>query len=246
MSYSELNQLVKAEELFDAGKLDEAFEILNNSVHFEELNSQQKDYFQFLKGLILLYQWKSDELIEFGEQIFQEGQISNNNLQSLDGLFFIIAGLIAAEKFEEALSKIETAEEYLGLIFNTPKNKYIQRKARIRLLKGVINLDLNKQDVAEECLRSVLDFQNQLGNTFEIVWATFMIARLLYQGKRRCNLAMEYANKACSIADQIKFNHFWIAYGQLSLGVIHSTLGEIDIGLKYYMKSLAIYREIKN
>ncbi|MFX1418368.1 MAG: tetratricopeptide repeat protein [Promethearchaeota archaeon] len=246
MSLSELDNLTRAEQLFNKGKLDKALEILNVSVQFEGFTSQQKDYFQLLKGLILFYQWKSDELIEFGEQIFQEGQISHNNLQSVDGLFFIITGLIAAEKFEEASRKLETAEVYLRLISDVSKDTFIQRKARIKILKGWINLDLNNQDLAEKYLGWVLDLQNQLGNTFETAWVNLMMARLTYQGKRRYDLAREYTNKLLSIAEKIKFNHFWIAFGQLSLGVIHSSLGEIDIGLKYYMKSLDIYREINN
>ncbi|UCC18346.1 MAG: hypothetical protein JSV62_09535, partial [Promethearchaeota archaeon] len=116
----------------------------------------------------------------------------------------------------------------------------------IRVLKGWINIDLNNLDLAEKCLDWVLDLQNQLGNTFEIVYAAFLKARLMYQGKRRYDLAREYTNKALLIAEQIKFNHYWIAFGQLSLGVIHSSLGEIDIGLEYYMRSLVIYREINN
>ncbi|MFW9820372.1 MAG: tetratricopeptide repeat protein, partial [Candidatus Thorarchaeota archaeon] len=246
MSYPMLNQLTRAEELFDSGKLDEAFELLNNEIKFEELNYQQKDYFQFLKGLILFHQWKYDELIEFGEKIFQDGQNFNDNLKSFDGLYFIISGLILTERFKEALPKIEAAEECLGLIFDIPKKKNIQRIARIRLLKGIINLELNKLDWAEKCLESVLNFKNQLGNTFEIVWAYFMMARLMYQGRRMYDLAMKYIDKALSIAKKIKFNHFWIAYGQLSLGAIHSFTGEIDNSLKYHMKSLAIFREIKN
>ncbi|MFX1418367.1 MAG: tetratricopeptide repeat protein [Promethearchaeota archaeon] len=246
MSYSELNQLTLAEELFDAGKLDEAYEILNDRVHFEELNSQQKDYFQHLKGLILFYQWKSDELIEFGELIFQEGQNLNDNLQSLDGLFFIIAGLCQANKFKEAIQKFETSEVLLELSSNVSKTNFTQRKARMRLLKGWINLESNNLDVAEKCLNWVLNSQNELGFTWEIIWANLLKARLKYQGKLMYNLCEEYARKAFSMAKQIKFNHFWIALCQLILGALYSGLGEIDISLKYHMKSLAIYRKIQN
>ncbi len=246
MSHSELNQLTRTEELFDAGKLDEALEILNDRVQFEGLNSQQKVYFQLLKGLILMHQNKCDELIEFGEQLFKEGQDLNDNLQSFDGLFFIIIGLGLSDKFKEAYQKIEIAEVLLGLISNLSKSVFFQRKIRLRVLKGWINLELNNQDLAENCLNWVLDSHNKLGNTFEIVWATFLKARLIYQGKCYYELGGEYAKKALSIAKQIKFNHFWIGLSLLYLGVLHSTLGEIDIGLKYYMKSLAIFREIKN
>ncbi|MFX1420610.1 MAG: tetratricopeptide repeat protein, partial [Promethearchaeota archaeon] len=235
-----------AEQLFDAGKLDEALEILNDWKQFEGLNLQQKDYFQLLNGLILFYQWKSDELIEFGEQIFQEGQNFNDNLQSFDGLFFIIIGLASAEKYEETLQKIEAAEVCLGFISDISKNVFFQRKARIRLLKGWVNLELNKLDVAEKCLNWVINSHNKLGNTFEIVYANLLKARLKYQGKLMYNLCGEYAMKAFSMAKQIKFNQFWIALSQLILGALYAGLGEIDISLKYHMKSLAIFREIKN
>ena len=64
MSHPELKELTRAEQLFDDGKLDEALELLNDWNQFEGLNLQQKNYFQFLKGLLLTYQNKSKELIE--------------------------------------------------------------------------------------------------------------------------------------------------------------------------------------
>ncbi|UCC18348.1 MAG: tetratricopeptide repeat protein [Promethearchaeota archaeon] len=246
MSHSELKQLTRAEELFDDGKLDEALEILNDRSQFEGLNPQQKEYFQYIKGLILFYQWKHEELFKHGEEIFQEGQNLNENLQSVDGLFFIIAGLCQAEKFKEAIQKIENAEVLLGLVSNISKTTFIQKKARIRVLKGWINLESNNIDVAEKCLDWVLNSQNDLGNTFEIVYANLLKARLKYQGKLMYNLCEEYAMKAFSMAKQIKFNHFWIALCQLILGALYGGLGEIDISLKYHMKSLAIFRKIKN
>ena len=92
MTYPELKQLTRAEQFFDEGKLDKALEILNDEQYFERLNFQQKNYFQFLKGLILLYLNKGEDLISLGEIIYKEGQKGNDNLQSCDGLFFIITG----------------------------------------------------------------------------------------------------------------------------------------------------------
>ncbi|NHJ19700.1 MAG: hypothetical protein EAX91_02065 [Candidatus Lokiarchaeota archaeon] len=246
MSHSELNQLARAEELFDEGELDKAYGILNDRSQFEELNPQQKEHFQFLKGLILFSQWKHVELFKHGEEIFKEGQNLNDNLQSLDGLFFIIAGLGQANRFKEAIQKFETAEVLLELSSNESRTIFTQRKARMRLLKGWINLESNNLDVAEKCLDWVLNSQNDLGNTFEIVWATLLKARLKFQGKLMYNLCGEYAKKAFSMAKQIKFNHFWIALCQVILGALYSSLGEIDISLKYFMKSLAIFRKIKS
>jgi tetratricopeptide (TPR) repeat protein len=242
----ELKQLTRAEELFDTGKLDEAFQVLNDRIHVQELNSQQKNHFQLLKGLIMMHQNKCDELIEFGDELFNEGQDLNDNLQSFDGLFFIIIGLGLSDKFKEAYQKIEIAEEFLGLISNVSKNVFFQRKVRLRILKGWINLEMNNQDLAEKCLNWVINSHSKLGNAFEIVWATFLKARLVFQGKRNYDLGGEYTRKALSMAKQIKFNHFWIALGELYLGALYIFQGEIDISLEYHMNSLAISREIKN
>ncbi|MFX0012470.1 MAG: hypothetical protein ACFE9R_19305, partial [Candidatus Hermodarchaeota archaeon] len=109
MAYPELKELTQAEQLFDAGNLDEALEILNDNHQFEGLDSQQISYFKFLKGLILWYQFKAEELIELGEQIFNEGQNLNDNLQSFDGLFFIILGLVSGKKVDKALENVKEA-----------------------------------------------------------------------------------------------------------------------------------------
>ncbi|MFX0043824.1 MAG: hypothetical protein ACFE8L_13005, partial [Candidatus Hodarchaeota archaeon] len=71
MSHPELNKLTRAEQLFDAGKLDEALEILNDWKQFEVLNPLQKSHFKFLKGLILFYQNKSEEVSKLGEQLLK-------------------------------------------------------------------------------------------------------------------------------------------------------------------------------
>jgi len=42
MSHPELNQLTRAEELFNEGELEKALEILNDWKQFEGLNPQQK------------------------------------------------------------------------------------------------------------------------------------------------------------------------------------------------------------
>ena len=89
MSYPELNDLTKAEQLFDDGKLDEALEVLKDWSQFKGLTPKQQSYYQFLYGLILFHQNKYEEIFKFGELIFKEGQKLNDNLQMFDGYFFI-------------------------------------------------------------------------------------------------------------------------------------------------------------
>jgi len=246
MSHSELNQLTKAEELFDAGNLDEALELLNDQSQFEGLSSQQKGYYKFLKGLILLHQNKSEELIKLGEQIFKEGQKLNENLQSVDGYFFIIKGLFQTYKFNEALKIVEKAEALLRSNSNASKSLLFQKETRINLVKALANLETGNIDLAEKCLEGPLSSEKELGNTFELVWANIETARIMFQVKSRYDLALEYTKKALSLAKEIKFNHYWIAYCQISFGCLYCAIGEFKISLKHSMESLAIFRKINN
>ena len=246
MSHPELKELTRAEQLFDDGKLDEALELFNDWSQFEGLNSQQKGYYQFLKGLILIYQNKSEEVIELGKRIFREGQKLKNNLQSFDGFFFIIAGLCLANKFDEALKKIEKTEALLRLLSRLSKNILNQRKARISVLKAWINLNTGNIDLAEKCLEGALGLQKELGNTFEIVWANILMAQIMLRVKIRSDLAMEYTKKALSMAKEISFNHYWIAMNYFYFGRIYADFGEFDVSLKHFMKSLNLFKRTKN
>ncbi|UCC20951.1 MAG: hypothetical protein JSV62_06625 [Promethearchaeota archaeon] len=245
MSPPKLKQSTRVEELFNVGKLDETLELLEDVNQFEGIDFRQKRYFQFLKGLILLYQWKTEEVINHGEEIFKEGQDLNDNLQSFDGLFFIISGLSQAFKFDEALKLVEKMETLLKHISNISTNKLIQNQVRLKILKVWINLYIGKIDLVKEGLEWCLASERELGNTFEIVWAHLLLAQVMLRVESRYDLAMEYTNGALSLAKEIKFNHFWIGLSHLQLGVIYYAIGELDIALNHNMKSLEIFKIIK-
>ena len=56
-------------------------------------------------------------LISLGEIIYKEGQKRNDNLQSFDGLFFIITGLAIAGKFEEAFKLFKEIDSAIKVYF---------------------------------------------------------------------------------------------------------------------------------
>lgn len=245
MSHPEFKELTRAEELFDNGKLNEALEMLKDWNLINDLNPQQRKHYQFVKGLILTYQNKSRELIKLGEDIIEEGQKLNDNLQSFDGFFFKLTGLGIAFKFSEAFELLEKVEAVLRLISNVPDNILIQREVRYSMLRGWINFNLGKIDIGEKYFNQTLGYQKELGYTFEFVWANLMMAYVMMV-RSRYDLAIEYTKKALTMAYEIKFKHFWIAFCELGFGVIYSSIGELDIALKHNMNSLAMYKEIKN
>jgi len=246
MSHPELKELTRAEQLFDDGKLDEALELFNDWNQFEGLSLQQKSYFQFLKGLILFYLNKGEDLISLGETIYKEGQKCNDKLQSLDGLFFIITGLAIAGKFEEAFNFFKEIESVIKSISNGSKEIITQRKARLSVAIAFVGLHGGKVDLVEKSLVWILDSQEKFDKSFEIVWANLIMASYLMRVKSKFDLCREHIKKALSLAKEIKFNHFWIALCQLYFGVYYTSIGEMDKSLKYNIKALELFKKIKS
>ncbi|MFX1569111.1 MAG: tetratricopeptide repeat protein [Promethearchaeota archaeon] len=248
MSLPKISQLTRAEEFFDEGELEKALEILNDQNQFEELTHEQKQYYQFLKGLVLTYQRKSKKLIEWGQELFNEGQNCNDILQSFDGLLLKLIGLcILDKKFEETSSLIEKAELFLKHMPNIVSKKiFLQRGARLTLLKAWINVNYGKIDFAEKSIEGVLSLQNKIGITFEIVWANLMMVQIMALVKGRFDLARTYLKKLLLCAKEIRFNHYWIAVYHGFSAILDRNIGELDNSLKYYMKSLKIVKGFKS
>ncbi|MFX1489561.1 MAG: tetratricopeptide repeat protein, partial [Promethearchaeota archaeon] len=246
MSYPALNQLARAEELFDTGFLDEALEILNDSSQYEGINLQQKSHFQFLRGLILYFFNQGEDLIDLGEKIYKEGQKRNDNLQSFDGLFFIIIGLGSATRFGEAFNFFTEIESVIKSISNLPKEIIIQRKVRLSVAKAYVGLFSGKVELIEKSLVWILDSQEKFDKSWEIICANLFMAAYLMSVKSNFDLCKKHLKKALSLANEIKFNHFWIALCQIYFGVYYWRTGEMDKSLKYYIKGLELFKKMKN
>ncbi|MFW9972111.1 MAG: tetratricopeptide repeat protein [Candidatus Odinarchaeota archaeon] len=246
MPHPELDQLTKAEYFFNACKIDEALELLNDHSLYEGLDLKQKRYFQFLTGLILLYQHNIEEAIKLGEQMLREGQKHNDNVYSFDGLFVIIDGMIQTYKFNDAKKKIEEAEDVLELISNKPKDALILREARLVLLRAALNIELGNYDKAEKYLEKLFEFQKELGYRCEFARANVIMARIMMWVKSRFDLAMECAKRILLIAKEIKFNHYWICIGHGMTALVYQCIGELDNSLKHYMKAMVIIKKFKS
>lgn len=246
MSHPELIHFSRVEELFNDGNLDEALEIIDDFIQLEGIDFQQKYNLNFLKGLILFYQSKSGDVVKLGKEIYKESQNLGEHLHAIDGLFFMIIGLCLDYKYNEAFEFIEKAEVLLKNLTNVPRNRLIKSELRINLVKAWINLEIGNIDLAEKDLEEILSLEKEIGVTFEILFATILNARIVFQGKAEYDLALNYRNKALSLAKTIKFNHFWIALCQLHIGWYYSEMGEFDKSLKHYMKSVKIFRKVNN
>ncbi|MFX1241902.1 MAG: tetratricopeptide repeat protein [Promethearchaeota archaeon] len=243
MYQPELKNLTRVEELVEEAKFNEALEILNDQRQYEGLNLHQKSHFQFLKGLCFFYLTKAEDLINLGEEIYEEGQKHDNKLQSFDGLFFIITGLAIAGRYEEVFKLFEKADSALKYISNVSKEILTQRKVRLGTVKAFAGLYSDRIDFFEKSIQWILDSQDDLENSFEIVWVNLLMADYLLRVKSNFDLSMEHIKKALSIAKKIQFNHHWIALCDAHFGINYGAIGELDKSLQHYMKCLELLKK---
>ena len=246
MSYPTLNQLTRAEELFNDGNLEEALEVLNDERHFEGLSLQQRSYSQFLKGLIFFYLNKGEDLISLGQGIHKEGQKYKNNLQSCDGLIFIITGLAIAGKFDEANNFFDEIKSLIKSLSNVSKEIITQRKARLSVVKAFVELRGSKVELVEESLLWILKSQEKFDESYEIIWANLIMASYVTRVEYDLDLCKKHIKKALSLAKKGKFNHYWIALCQLYFGVYYASIGEMDKSLKYNISALELFKKMKS
>jgi tetratricopeptide (TPR) repeat protein len=193
-----------------------------------------------------MYLNKGEDLISLGDTIYKEGQKCNDNLQSFDGLWFIITGLAIVGKFEEVFKLLEKAKSVIKSISNVSKKIITQRKARLSLTKAFVGLHADKVDLVEKSLVWILDSQEKFDKSFEVVWTNLIMASYLLRVKNKLDLCREHIKKALSLAKEIKFKHYWIATCYLYLGASYGSVGEIDKSLESNKKSLELFKKIKS
>ena len=246
MAQTGLAQLARAVELFDAGELKQAYPLMNDLIENNGLSFDQKVNILFMMGLIRAYQQKAEEVIELGEKISLEAQKLNQALPYFDGLYLILIGLVGGDKIEKAPEILKKAETIVKSLSNVPANELVLRESRLSLIKGWVAFHTGKVDLAEKETKNALNLLNGMDDHFEKVWAYLLLAQICIQMKSHFDLSMEYSKKALEVAKNVRFNHYWIAYSYIGIGVSYTLIYEYDLSLKFHLKSLEIFRKIDN
>ncbi|TFG15429.1 MAG: tetratricopeptide repeat protein [Promethearchaeota archaeon] len=246
MTQEELEQLTRAEELFENGNLDDAYSLLEKLAKENELGIDKKVHILYLMGLISVYQHKGEDAIDFGEQISSEAHKFKRDLLYLDGLFLKLVGLVISDKFEQTSDILQKADALLNSISNKPKDSLKLRKSRIIIVKAWIAFHSGKIKEAEKMIQTILNLMKNLDDNLEKAWAYLLLAQIHIQITFQLDLAMEYSKKALSIAKNIRFNHYWIAYSYIGIAVSYGLTYEYGLSLEFHMKSLEIFQKLDN
>jgi len=246
MLQEQLKWLIKAEELFDNGNLDDAYSLLKRLAEENELEFDRKVYILYLMGLISVYQHKGEQVIDLGGQISSEAQNLNRELIYIDGLFLILIGLILSDKYEDCSEIIEKADIVLKSISNIPKNDLKLRKSRIIIIKAWIAFHSGTIEVAKKAIKTALDLLKEIEDNFEKAWAHLLLSQIHIQITFQFDLSLEHSKEALRIAKNIRFNHYWIAYSYIGIGVSYTLIYEYDLSLEFNKKSLEIFQKLNN
>jgi len=246
MLQEQLKWLIKAEELFDNGNLDDAYSLLKRLAEENELEFDRKVYILYLMGLISVYQHKGEQVIDLGGQISSEAQNLNRELIYIDGLFLILIGLILSDKYEDCSEIIEKADVVLKSISNIPKNDLKLRKSRIIIIKAWIAFHSGTIEVAKKAIKTALDLLKEIEDNFEKAWAHLLLSQIHIQITFQFDLSLEHSKEALRIAKNIRFNHYWIAYSYIGIGVSYTLIYEYDLSLEFNKKSLEIFQKLNN
>jgi signal transduction histidine kinase len=113
--------------------------------------------------------------------------------------------------------------------------------ARYSQLFGNFSTDLHDFENAKPNLERAIELYRQLRDTTNIASSVFNLGRM-YQAMNINDRALELFFQAHKYFRSIN-NRTGIASVENNIGVIHRDLGNLDIAIRYYNRSLAIYRE---
>ena len=101
MTYLEPKELIRARQIIDEGKLDEALTLLNNYEQKEGLNHHDKAPCHLLQCQILFWQGKLKELINHIEHMYKESGGREGNLSIVDNLLIMTHTLVKLDRFDK-------------------------------------------------------------------------------------------------------------------------------------------------
>ncbi len=238
-------ELIRAEQLSDDGKLDEALTLLIYYEQKEGLNHHDKASYHLLQCQILLWQGKQKELIKHAEQTYKESEGLENNFLKVDSLLLMTHALVKLGRLEEAFDLMKQGEELMKTLPQELSKAYKQREAYLAYIKHhFFNRKASPNDALKH-LEHSLALREELGIKHEIAESLSSLAYHLCVFKGELNRPLKYAEQSLALAKESS-KTYYIAQCLLYLGVIYSSRGELNRSIINYEQSLELYKELNN
>ncbi|MFX1478658.1 MAG: tetratricopeptide repeat protein [Promethearchaeota archaeon] len=245
MSHPELKQLTQAEHLFEAGRLDEAHELLSVLEKNGNLSIHDKIFSQLLRTDFLYQQGQYNEVLMLAGEIYNESLELDKILLSVDALIWMTHALIFLNRLDKAEDIIRKGEELLKTLSKKASTGYKQREANLIFVKALFYEKNDEVDKALDCMEQSLELREDLGIKHEIAYSLSMIAYILIKYKGELERASLYAERGLTLAKNTN-KKFYIAFSLHSLASVYTIRGEFDQSIKIFEQSLSLYKELNN
>jgi tetratricopeptide (TPR) repeat protein len=238
-------ELIRAKQLLDECKLDEADQLIQN---FEETG--EHTLYEMLSCHLLeceLLHWRSlyEDVVKLAEQTYKESLGLGKNILSVDILLIMANALIWLEQTEKIHDIIKQGEELLKTLPQELLADYKQREAYIAFLKGWFYIWKNDADRALKHLEHSISLQEEFGTKQKIASSLGAIAWVFTFLKVDYDRALEYAERSITIAEE-SGNKWCIGYCIMIMSKIHLAKGDLDPGIILCEKSLTFFNDLNN
>jgi len=249
MSYLKATELIRANQLIEEGKFDDALKVI---ISFEEKGDLSL-YNQMICNLLKcsLYYLKRDRVqsLEFAEKAFfasQELKL-DDSLQLFDIFLMMANSLNFIDKIDEAHEFFDKSEDLLMRLYQEPQKELKKRKAYLAYVKAYTltkkTASTTKGDFekALEYALEALTLRKEIGLDIYILQSFSQIGRI-YFWMGNLKETLEYTEKTLKIAEKLNLN-LYILRCNMGFGMVYSLQGELDKALEYNQKSLSLAKE---
>lgn len=243
MVYSKPKELIRARELMEKAKFEEALQVLITFKKIENQSIHDQVSYYILMSSIYLRLEKKEEFFEYAKKAFQISQGQKPSLQLLDVYINMAqASNWGGLEMDKALEFLENCEDLFKNLTQEPSIALDKRKAQIAFIKSQIYDFKNEYDRALKFAEKSLVLRENLNLKVEIIESLSQINGILYV-KGDLNLAQEYAEKCLKYSKEIDYKEE-ILHCYTILGLVYSSKGEIKQGIEYHKQALTIAEEI--
>ncbi len=241
-------ELIRAEQLSDKGKLNEALTLLNNYEQKEGLSHHDKASCHLLRCQILFWKGKHKELIKHAEQVYKESEGLENKFLKVDSLLLMVHALIWLDRIDEASDLITQGDELIKTIPQELTKDYKQREAYLAFLKGwfyKIKRNPDDADLALKHFEHSLALREELGIKHEIAESLGRMVWILCIFKGELDRALKYAERGLTLTKESN-KTYYIAESLYAMALVQSFKGELDHSIRFFEQSFELFKELNN
>lgn len=245
MSHLESNELIRAEELIERGKLEEALQLLKDFKKKRDLSLNEQILYYVLISSIAEHQHKMVHYIKCVGKAYQLSQDLNNNILLLDVYIKKAQAYLWDYKYDQALDLIVKCEKLFKSLNQEAKIKLTKREADIADLKMFFYyLKDENLDEALKYAKHALELRKNLDHKADIFKSLRSISNI-YSSRGDLNQALKYAKQCLTLAKEID-NIVLIQISYVILGITYVDKGELTQGIEFQKQALAIAEDIND